>query len=165
MSLSLRCQRGFTTVTLMGVLMVGGLMVAAGVAAVEPDIKQSRQDLDNKQAYAAAEAGLNWYLYHLGQDNNFFVKCTNVPAPSTTEAAPVNQEWNGVGADPRKWRRLPDLDAAKYTTDENAQYTIELLPAKGFSTCQENNQQSMLDPATGTFRIRATGRVAKSAGG
>jgi type II secretory pathway pseudopilin PulG len=157
MSLSLRCQRGFTTVTLMGVLMVGGLMVAAGVAAVEPDIKQSRADLNAKQAHAAAEAGLNWYLYHLGQDNNLFVKCTNLPNPSPTEAAPVNQAWNGSGADPRRWRTLPDIDAAKYSTDERAQYTIELLPAQGFQQCVENNQQSMLDPTLGTFRIRATG--------
>ena len=33
-----RCQQGFTTVTLMGVLLVGGLLVAASFAAVQPDI-------------------------------------------------------------------------------------------------------------------------------
>ena len=38
MSLIHRCQQGFTTVTLMGVLMVGGLLVAASFAAVQPDI-------------------------------------------------------------------------------------------------------------------------------
>ena len=43
----------------MGVLMVGGLLVAASFAAVDPDISLSREDEDSKQAYAAAEAGLS----------------------------------------------------------------------------------------------------------
>ena len=37
-------QRGFTTVTIMGVLMVGGLLVAAAFTAVQPDIRLSRAD-------------------------------------------------------------------------------------------------------------------------
>jgi hypothetical protein len=41
-NLKLASERGFTTVTLMGVLMVGGLLVAAGFAAVDPDISLSR---------------------------------------------------------------------------------------------------------------------------
>jgi len=53
----LRGQRGFTTVTLMGVLAVGGLLVAAGFAAVDPDISLSREDQDYKQSYGAAEPG------------------------------------------------------------------------------------------------------------
>ena len=55
-------QSGFTTVTLMGVLLVGGLLVMASFAAVDPDISQSRDDRDTKQAYAAAESGLQWYM-------------------------------------------------------------------------------------------------------
>ena len=62
MSLKLRCQQGFTTVTLMGVLAVGGLLVAAGFAAVDGDIGLTREDQDYKQSYGAAEGGLQWYL-------------------------------------------------------------------------------------------------------
>lgn len=149
MSLSLRCQRGFTTVTLMGVLMVGGLMVAAGFAAVDPDIGLSKQDQDYKQAYAAAEAGLNDYLYHLGQDNNYFIKCDNVPPPNGTEQNPVNLAWTS-GPDTRRWRKIPG---------EKAEYSIELLPAKGYSKCEQGKQETMLDPSTGTLRVRVTGRV------
>lgn len=152
MSLKLRCQRGFTTVTLMGVLLVGGLMVTAGYAAVDPDIGLSKQDQDYKQAYAAAEAGLNDYLYHLGQDNNYFIKCANVPKPNATEDNPVNL----ANVEPRRWRKIPS---------ENAEYSIELLPAKGFTQCIENKQESMLDPATGTIRVRVTGRVPSAKGG
>ena len=64
-----RCQQGFTTVTLMGVLMVGGLLVAASFAAVDPDIGLSQKDDDSKQAYAAAEAGISYYLNRLAQDS------------------------------------------------------------------------------------------------
>ncbi|HEY1273805.1 MAG TPA: hypothetical protein VGF25_02795 [Thermoleophilaceae bacterium] len=144
----LRSELGFTTVTLMGVLLVGGLLVIATFAAVDPDISLSRSDQDYKQSHGAAEAGLQWYLNRLGQDNNFYVRCTNVPKPNATENAPVNQAWNGTGADPRKWRKI---------SGEQAEYSVELLPAPGFSTCQENNQYSMVD-SNGNLRVRVTGR-------
>jgi hypothetical protein len=148
MSLRLHCERGFTTVTLMGVLAVGGLLVAAGFAAVDGDIAQSREDQDYKQSHGAAEGGLQWYLNRMGQDNNFYVRCTAVPPPNAAEAAPVNQRWNGLGADPRIWRRLPG---------EQAEYTVELIPAPGYSACIPNNQYSMVD-ANGNMTLRVTGR-------
>jgi Tfp pilus assembly protein PilX len=147
-SLKLRCQQGFTTVTLMGILGVTGLLVAAGFAAVDPDISLSREDQDYKQAYGAAESGLQWYLNRLGQDNSFYVRCTNVPRPNATEFAPVNQRWTGAGADPRVWRSLPG---------SAAQYSVELVPAAGYAACIENNQYSMID-ASGNMQLRVTGR-------
>ncbi len=53
----LKEQAGFTTVTLMGVLMVGGLLVMASFAAVDPDTSLSRADQDSKQAYACRAPG------------------------------------------------------------------------------------------------------------
>ena len=150
MSLKLRCQKGFTTVTLMGVLGVGGILVAAGFAAVDADISLSREDQDYKQSHGAAEAGLQWYLNRLGQDNNFYVRCINVPDPNGTEEAPVNQKWNGTGADPRLWRKLPG-------STEKAEYAVELMPAPGYSSCVENNQYSMVD-TNGNLTVRVTGR-------
>ncbi len=155
MSLKLRlrllkrsAEHGFTTVTLMGVLAVGGLLVAAGFAAVDPDISLSREDQDYKQAYGAAEAGLQWYLNRLGQDNSFYVRCDNVPRPNATEFSPVNQAWDQTGADDRLWRKLPG---------EQAEYTVELLPAEGFDECVQGNQYSMVD-TSGNLRMRVTGR-------
>jgi hypothetical protein len=145
-TLRLACERGFTTVTLMGVLMVGGLLVVAGFAAVDPDISLSREDQDKKQAYGAAESGLQWYLNALSKDNNYYLKCTQVPPPNASEAAPVNDVWTGAGS--RVWRNLPG---------ERAQYTIELLPAPGKPRCDTADQYSMVDPF-GNMRIRATGR-------
>ncbi len=106
----LACERGFTTVALMGVLMIGGLLVVAGFAAVDPDISLSREDQDKKQAYGAAESGLQWYLNSLSKDNNYYLKCTQVPPPNATEAAPVNEVWTGTGT--RVWRKLPGEQAA-----------------------------------------------------
>ena len=77
-----RCQQGFTTVALMGTLMVGGLLVAATFTAVQPDIAFTKKDADTKQAYGAAEAGLNYYLNRLGQDNGYYTHCANVQSPS-----------------------------------------------------------------------------------
>jgi hypothetical protein len=145
-NLRLAGERGFTTVTLMGVLMVGGLLVVASFAAVNPDISLSREDQDAKQAYGAAESGLQWYLNALAKDNNYYTKCTAVPAPNATEVAPVNDPYDGVTA--RKWRRLPG---------EKADYTVELMPAPGKPKCSIPDQYSMVDPF-GNMRIRVTGR-------
>ena len=144
--LRLASQGGFTTITVMGTLAVGVLLVGATFAAVDPDISLSRQDQDQKQAYGAAESGLQWYLNALAKDNNYYLKCTNVPPPNATEAAPVNQQYDGVTA--RKWRKLPG---------EKAEYTVELLPAPGKTTCSIPDQWSMIDPF-GNMRLRVTGR-------
>jgi len=146
-----RCQQGFTTVTLMGTLMVGGLLVAATFAAVQPDIAFTKKDEDSKQAYGAAEAGLNYYLNRLGQDNSYYVHCANVQSPSLNA---VNLQWATGATDPRLWLTIPN---------STAQYTVELLAVQnssiaGTEQCVENTGGSMVDPKTGTFRIRATGR-------
>jgi hypothetical protein len=145
-----RCERGFTSFTLMGVILVGMLFVGSVYAAVDPDTMFSRKDQDNKQSYGAAESGIQYYMHHLGLDGAFFVKCTNVPPPNGTEQTPINQKWNGSGADPRVWRKLPG---------DKAEYTVELLPAPGYTSCEEGVQESVVD-VDGNVRIRATGRAA-----
>jgi hypothetical protein len=142
-------QRGFTTVTLMGTLAVGSLLVAGGFAAVDPDIGLSRDDQDYKQAYGAAEAGAQWYLSSLARDNSYYVQCTDVTDPNPSEQAPVNDKWSGSGTDPRIWRDLP--------SGSEGEYTVELLPAAGYSECDTNDQYSMVDP-NGNMRLRVTGR-------
>jgi hypothetical protein len=141
----LKAEAGFTTVTLMGVLMVGGLLVMAAFTAVDPDIRQSRDDVDSKQAYAAAESGLQWYMNALGRDNTYYLKCDNPPAPNATEVAPVNQQWT-TGA--FKWRNV---------TGEQSKYGIELIPATGYSSCLTTDQYSMINPE-GNLQLRITGR-------
>ena len=145
----LRDERGFTMVTVMGVLLVATLFSVAAIAAADRDIPQSRTDIDRKQAYAAAEAGINDYMSRLNQDSNYWTNCDNVQAP-----APVNQPFVRTSpsqTDLREWRPVPG------STD--AEYTIELIPAPGKSSCDTADPTgSMIDPNTQGFTIRSTGR-------
>ena len=150
----LKDQRGFTTVTLMGVLLVGGLLVAAGFTAVNPDIGFTRDDQDTKSAYNAAESGLQWYMNALARDNVYYLKCDNPPNPNSTEVAPVNAPVrnNSTGnysyPSTFKWRNLPA---------EASKYGIELIPAAGYTQCSTTDQYSMVDPE-GNIQLRITGR-------
>lgn len=141
-----RGEHGFAMVAVMGVLLVATLFAVSAYAVATGDIKPSRTDQDDKAAYSAAEAGISYYAYHLTQDPDYWRKC--VPQPKTGDPAPpVTQPWSS-GATP-VWANVPG---------STAQYTVELLPAKGYTTCVAGNDLSMIDPPTGTFRIRATGR-------
>src|SRR3977135_4098506 len=80
---------------MMGALLVISLFTISALAVAQNDLPLSRKDQDTKQAYAAAEAGVADYFFHLSQDNAYWSKCTSVPSPTA-----VNQAWNGTGADP-----------------------------------------------------------------
>jgi Tfp pilus assembly protein PilX len=140
-------ESGFTLVTVMGTMLIASLLTIAAFAAVNGDARESGKDIGRKQALAAAEAGVNEYLYRLNQDNGYWAKCTNVPAP-----APVNDAWDGTLPDPRKWRNVPN---------SAAQYTIELLPVAPYKKCTPGDEvtASMIDRSSRTLRIRVTGRV------
>ncbi|MGH3370641.1 MAG: hypothetical protein ACRDPR_11630 [Nocardioidaceae bacterium] len=143
-------ESGFSMFLVIMTLFVTTTFVGAGFAAANGDLPLSGDSRDRKTAYAAAEAGVNFYQYHLNQDNDYWLKCTNVNPPNLTEESPVNQKWDGVSR--RVWRKLPGSDS---------RYTIELLPAPGFTKCEENKQETMLDPSSGTFRIRVTGQASE----
>ena len=145
-------EDGFSMFLVIMVMFVSSMFVAAGFAAANGDLPLSGNWRDRKTAYAAAEAGLNFYQFHLDQDNDYWLKCTTVSPPNGTEPSPVNQQWVAGTPDVRQWRKVPGSDA---------RYTIELLPAPGHDTCVKDDQESMIDPATGTFRIRVTGEAYK----
>lgn len=141
----LRGEAGFTMAAMLGALLVISLFTISALAVAQNDLPISRKDQDTKQAYAAAEAGVADYFFHLSQDNAYWAKCTSVPTPTA-----VNQAWNGVGADTRTNSRL--------IAGSSAWYTLELLPANGNAACNPSNATAtMIDTNTGTFRIRATG--------
>jgi hypothetical protein len=147
-------ESGVTMATVMGVLFIGGILVAAAVAAPNNDTKLSRYDQDYKDSYAAAEAGVAEYVFHLTQDNGYWVRCAGTTASPLPTPNAVSQVWNGTGADPRKWRIVPGTSAANMRN----LYTIELIPDNGYTACDPNNPTaSMIDDTNGTFRIRATG--------
>jgi Tfp pilus assembly protein PilE len=152
-----RDQRGFSMITVMVVMLVTGLFVTAAFAAADGDLPLGKRSQDSKEAYAAAEAGLSFYESHLAQDNRYWTHCTNVPPPNATEPSPVVNKWYGTGIDTRTnhWRTVAGT---------NNQYAIELLPAtvptgaNPTPQCVEGDESTMLDPSTGMFRIRVTGK-------
>ena len=151
-----RGEAGFTMAAMMGALLVISLFTISALAVAQNDLPLSRKDQDTKQAYAAAEAGIADYFFHLSQDNAFWSKCTGVPQPSA-----VNQAWNGVGVDPRGNPSKGATSASnpyRYIAGSSAWYTLELVPASGQTSCNPGSAQTtMIDPTAGTFRIRATG--------
>lgn len=147
----LAAEAGFSLVVVMLTLLTVSILVIVAYGAANGDTGLRAQDADRKQAYAAAEAGISFYLYHLRQDPDYWANCTDVPAIGPGQPAPINQRWDGAGADPRNWRTLFDTRSA---------YTIELIPANGFSRCDTANPEgTMLDTAQGTVQIEATGQM------
>lgn len=143
----LRSDAGMALPTVIGVLILVSALTAALLTSVQADTGLSRRDQDRKAAYAAAEAGLNAYLFRLADDPEVWNTCTAIGGTQY-----VSQQWDGSGADPRSWRNLPGSEA---------QYTVELLPAPGYSTCDATSPttaaNSLLDQ--GTINIRATGKM------
>jgi hypothetical protein len=131
-----------------GAMALVSLLVAGALAATRGDLRLTQRDLDKKRAYAAAQAGIADYSFHLNQDNNYWAKCTSVPTPNA-----VNQQGSTA-----KKRFVPG------STD--ASYAIELLPATGQTSCSTSNPVgTMLEQGavnTGSFRIRSTGFVANT---
>jgi hypothetical protein len=144
-----RSERGFSMFLVIVAMLVTAMFVAAGFAAANGDLPVSGVAKERKSAYASAEAGLHFYLNRLQLDPDYWTKCDTGPAPNDEELNPVNQRWNGAGEDPRRWRSLPDGEG---------EYTIELLPAPGATTCDATKQQTFVDMNTGTFKVRVTGR-------
>lgn len=140
-----RSEEGFTLAAVMLGMLLMSLTLAGTVAAVNGDINLTNRDLDRKQAYEAAQAGIAEYAFHLSSDTNYWTKCTSVPAPNA-----VNQ----VGSTAKR-RAVPGSD--------DASYAIELIPRTGRSSCSTTDPVgSMLETGTsgqagGTFRIRVTG--------
>src|ERR1039457_3837876 len=63
-----RDERGFTILLAVYVLTITSLLLGAAYIAVLNDTGLSRNDLDQKRAYAAAQAGIAQYSYDLNQN-------------------------------------------------------------------------------------------------
>jgi Tfp pilus assembly protein PilX len=145
----LRPERGFTMYAVMGAMLAIMILSVTAFAAAGGDLRGARYDQDLKRAYSAAEAGLNYYLSDLNQDNTFWRKCDAVPAPSVV---------NNYNDSP--------LKKVNVSGETDAQYAIEMLPAidpntgNRYTKCNPAQaSKTMINPKTGTFQIRSTGFV------
>ena len=136
-------ESGFAMATVILGTMTATLVVLVAVTAVQGDLNVGQQDLDRKRAYAAAQAGLADYSFHLHNDTNYWARCASVPTPNAV---------NLMGSTAKR-RSVPG--------DPGAQYAIELIPATGKSACNSadatNSMIETTGSSVGTFRIRSTG--------
>jgi Tfp pilus assembly protein PilX len=136
-------ERGFTMAPVVIATAFVSLVVVVSATAVKGDLQLTRNDLDHKQAYEAARAGLADYAFHLNKDTNFWTRCTSVPAPTA-----VNQQGSTTNRRP-----VPGSSGASYA--------LELIPRTGQTSCSTSNPVGTMieqsGPSTGTFRIRSTG--------
>ncbi|HEV7808266.1 MAG TPA: hypothetical protein VGO80_20835 [Solirubrobacteraceae bacterium] len=142
-----RDERGFTMLTVITVMFCVTLLSIAALSAAQNDLEPGAHDRSRKIAYAAAEAGVQNYLYHLSQDVDYWTKCTTGAPPHA-----VSDPWNGTSpaSDPRTWMAIPG---------SSARYTIELLPVNGSPACSTAAPAAtMIEGDTGTFKIRSTGQ-------
>lgn len=80
----LAAENGFTMVVALGVLAVTSLLIAAVYVAVDGGVQLSQRDTEGQQAYYAARAGENAFLYQLNQNPNFWSTCSNDYQPTPT---------------------------------------------------------------------------------
>ena len=155
MPMKARAEDGFTMImTVIGITLIMLLAVVA-VTAVNGDARQSGRDLQRKQAYEAALAGVNEYAFHLHAEPNYWEKCTGaVPAGQPTA---LNQKGSTLNRRP-----VPGQPSASYA--------LELLPAENHTSCDGSSlaaaTSSFLEPVGttmgGTFRIRSNGFVGET---
>ena len=137
-------EAGYTLIAVLAATILVSLLVTAALAATNDDQRLISLDLEQKRAYAAAQAGIADYTYHLNSDSGYWTRCTNVPTPNA-----VNQQTSTANRRP-----VPG-------STDGSTYAIQLVPATGQSACDPNNPtQSMLESSganIGTFRIRSIG--------
>jgi Tfp pilus assembly protein PilX len=128
----LGAESGFTMIVALGVLVVTALLAAAVFTTVSSDAFLTRADLDGKRAYAAAQAGLQEYLYQLNDNaatSSWWETCSNDTASSV---------------------------AVPGSTSET--YSYQPVPANGQTACVSTNPVgSLIDTTTGTLRMAFTG--------
>jgi len=126
-------QSGFTMILALGVMAIISLLTAALLLTVNSDVGFTKSDLDGKQAYAAAQAGVQAYLYNLNNnstDSSWWETCANDTVSQTA---------------------VPD-------STTGATYSYAPVPANGNTACSTSNPVgSLIDNNTGTLRLKFTG--------
>jgi type II secretory pathway pseudopilin PulG len=144
-------QDGFTMIVTVIGLSLMAMLVLVAVTAVNGDSHLTSSDLQQKQAYEAAKAGIDDYAYRLHANNSYWTNCANVTGPTAV---------NLMGSTTNRLT-VPGTTGAEYA--------IELLPSTSqtkYTQCNSTHAtESMLqsvDPLKGTFRIRSNGYAGNS---
>lgn len=144
-------EAGFTMIATVIAMSIVMLLAAVAVAAVNGDTHITRRDLDGKQAFEAAKAGVDDYAYHLSANSGYWAECAGELSANPLDFKAVNQQNSTT-----KRRPVPG--------NTGAEYAVELIPATGQSTCNpatiSTATTSMIETGEtlpGSFRIRSNG--------
>jgi hypothetical protein len=144
----LTAEDGFTMIVAIGALALVTVLTITAFVATRGDIPSFFGNSSQQQAYAAAQAGIQQYLFDLDQNNQFWEQC--VPSPANG----INQ----VGSTANR-RFAPGSSTESYA--------IELMPVTGYTSCLTSDPvdsmiQPISSPVSGAIRIRATGFSGKA---
>ena len=150
----LRSEQGISMLPAMTAVFVGSLISMGAWTAANSDVKLQQVDRYGKRAFTAAQTGLADYVQHLAVDSSYWSYC-DVPPGGGSAGAVNDTDIGSARHTTRRW--LPG------SADETLgyQYTIDLLPTNGYSSCKANANRSltMINQSTGSFRVRITGRA------
>ncbi len=139
-------QRGFTMVTVVMVMMVLSMLGVAAYAAATGDMPLARKDQDRKRALEAAQAGVDWYVYRLRVNPDYWLRC----ADDADDQAPLTLEGPPKAGAPG-WRTI---------SGGSAKFRVEILditrPNGTKVSCDTSNPWNTA-LQKGMLRIRATG--------
>jgi Tfp pilus assembly protein PilX len=139
-----------------GVFAVTMALIVAGFTAANSDVHLTQNDLDQKKAYAAAQAGLERYVFELQQNVNYWNSC-----PSQTTPAAVPGSTNAVTGQPDEEYTFEPIAASSASSSYNGQCQTSDPVGSMIETASGPNPG-----AAGTFRVEFNGyAVDKQYGG
>jgi hypothetical protein len=91
-------ESGFAMVVALGALTITSLLIAAIYIGVTADVQSTARDTNVKQAYYAARAGENAFLYQLNQNPDYWSTCSNdyQPTPVTVPGSNTGVKYSYV---------------------------------------------------------------------
>ncbi|MBJ7348815.1 MAG: hypothetical protein JHC87_09630, partial [Thermoleophilaceae bacterium] len=150
-------ESGFSMIPASMAVMAMLLMSTAAVDASQVDVKLQNTDRWGKRAIEAAQIGVADYVQKLAVDSDYYSYCDTL-----TGAHAVNDTDIGTVAHPyRRWLPDPESDGSFSNDTLKFQYTIDLIPANGQTSCKALSDRvaTMVDSTSATFRVRVTGRA------
>jgi hypothetical protein len=89
-------ERGVTMLLVLGTMTFTLLTLAAMLSYTTNDTTAVRRNIDQKQAYYAAQAALNIYAFRLQQNPNYWATCPTVSTPTAIPGSSPNEYYTFV---------------------------------------------------------------------
>lgn len=81
-----REEEGFTMIVVVMATFIVTALVIGALAAAQGDLHLTRNDLDHRKSYAAAQAGIDRYQFLLTRDTNYWATCQGITTKNVTSS-------------------------------------------------------------------------------